>query len=90
MEAFSGTPEENVVRWIRRFELHADAQGWEDNKVLSQLQLHLRGTAEIWLQGLTGPDDRQGFQGGFDGGLRTGGAIAFDLQPEPAAPTRAQ
>jgi len=48
-ETFSGAPSEDVRRWLERFALLREANGWQENRARATLAVHLTGPAEAWL-----------------------------------------
>ena len=49
---FHGAGHESPRRFIGKFRKIANAQGWDDDKLLRTMPLYLAGTADIWYNGL--------------------------------------
>ena len=45
---FHGTPEEDGQEWLSRFEILADANKWDTNKI-TYVKLYLEGTPRQWI-----------------------------------------
>ena len=46
---FSGTRNEDVRRWLDKFQLHREANGWNDARARSMMAVCLTGPAENWF-----------------------------------------
>ena len=54
---FNGLSQESTRRFLRQFRKVADAQGWDDNKIMRTIPLYLAGTADIWFSAI--PQDEK-------------------------------
>ena len=48
-DAFGGNRTEDVRRWLDRFQLHREANGWNDARARSMMAVSLTGPAENWF-----------------------------------------
>lgn len=49
IEPFSGTPSEDLTRWLNRFENIVAINNWNAARAAAHLSVNLSGTAELWL-----------------------------------------
>ncbi|MCP4468957.1 MAG: hypothetical protein GY813_19695, partial [Halieaceae bacterium] len=53
---FSGREDEDIAAWVRRWDRHGTAMGWQDVEKLRRAPSYLRGVAEIHYEQLAAGD----------------------------------